>query len=89
MTILETMAYDILNISTSIAFIPEVLHDCDNAFLIIPGDVKILATRLRQLIGNESLRHKFNEKSYKLITEKFSFVHNIEELKSIYRQQVD
>lgn len=32
MTILETMAYGIPNISTSIASIPEVLHNNDNGF---------------------------------------------------------
>ena len=39
MTILETMAYGIPNISTSIASIPEVLHNNDNGFLVKPGDI--------------------------------------------------
>lgn len=84
MTILETMAYGIPNISTAIASIPEVLHDDDNAFLITPGDVELLALRIKQLICDDAMRRKFSEKSYRLITENFSLDYNIEELKKIY-----
>lgn len=88
MTILETMAYGIPNISTAIASIPEVLYDGDNAFLITPGDVKLMAMRMKQLINNIDLRLKFSEKSYKLIMEQFSLDYNIEELKGIYRRLI-
>lgn len=49
MTILETMAYGIPNISTSIASIPEVLHNNDNGFLVKPGDIDALAEVLKKL----------------------------------------
>lgn len=84
MTILETMAYGIPNISTAIASIPEVLHDGDNAFLVTPGDVELLTLRIKQLVENDKVRRLFSEKSYRLISENFSLYHNIEQLKGIY-----
>ena len=84
MTILETMAYGIPNISTNIASIPEVLHDGENAFLITPGDVELLALHIKQLVENDEMRRLFSEKSYRLISENFSLNYNIEQLKGIY-----
>ena len=85
MTILETMAAGIPNISTNIASIPEVLHDGENAFMITPGDVNALVDRLRTLINDSELRRKFSEASYKLVTRDFSLSANIEKLKGIYK----
>lgn len=84
MTILETMAYGIPNISTNIASIPEVLHDGENAFLIAPGDVELLVLYIKRLVENDEMRRLFSEKSYRLISEKFSLNYNIEQLKGIY-----
>ena len=72
MTILETMAYGIPNISTSIASIPEVLMDGSNGFLIIPGDVEALEKKLEKLLNDNELRYKFSEESWKLINDKFA-----------------
>ena len=85
MTILETMAHGIPNISTSIASIPEVLHDGENGFLITPGDVDKLKGRLLQLVKNEQLRIKFSMESYRLIRKEFSLDSNIRRLKDIYK----
>ena len=84
MTVLETMAYGIPNISTNIASIPEVLHDGENAFLIAPGDVELLVLYIKRLVENDEMRRLFSEKSYRLISEKFSLNYNIEQLKGIY-----
>ena len=88
MTILETMAYGIPNISTSIASIPEVLHNNDNGFLVKPGDIDALAEVLKKIIENSSLREEFSQKSYQLITKSFSLDKNIEILKSYYKSLI-
>ena len=85
MTILETMAAGIPNISTNIASIPEVIKDNDNGFLINPGDIDTLSERLLTLIENDNLRQKFSERSYELIRNTFSLDNNIFKLKHIYR----
>ena len=84
MTILETMAAGIPNISTNIASIPEVLVDGENGYLITPGDVDVLVDRLRKLINEPELRKKFSEASYALVTRDFSLASNIEKLKGLY-----
>ena len=84
MTILETMAAGIPNISTNIASIPEVLVDGENGCLITPGDVDALVDRLRKLINEPELRKKFSEASYALVTRDFSLASNIEKLKGLY-----
>ncbi len=72
MTILETMAYGIPNLSTSIASIPEVIEDCDNGYLINPGDITALEEKLEKLLNESELREKFSEKSYELICSDFA-----------------
>lgn len=81
MTILETMAYGIPNISTRIASIPEVITDGENGFLITPGDVEALESRMLTLIEDKELRTKFSESSYRLVCDRFSLKNNIETLK--------
>lgn len=85
MTILETMAAGIPNISTNIASIPEVIKDGENGFLITPGDVDALVDRLKCLINNNTLRDRFSNASYKLVTSNFSLDSNIVKLKNIYK----
>lgn len=84
MTILETMAAGIPNISTNIASIPEVIRNDENGILIKPGDVKGLCDSLLYLIKNEDIRLKFSNSSYNLITTHFSLNSHINQLKKIY-----
>lgn len=84
MTILETMAAGIPNISTNIASIPEVLKDAENGFLITPGDVDSLTDRLLRLIQDEKLRMKFSQASYDLICRDFTLDASIGKLKKYY-----
>lgn len=86
MTILETMAYGIPNISTRIASIPEVITDGINGFLITPGDINVLVEKLITLITDSSLQIKFSINSYQLIYSRFSLKNNIEKLKEYYKE---
>ena len=88
MTILETMAAGIPNISTNIASIPEIIKNGENGFLIEPGDVTSLVKRLKELICNESLLRSFSQKSYDFIVQKFSMNRNIANLKKFYTNLV-
>ena len=86
MTILETMAYGIPNISTNIASIPEVIKHDINGFLIQPGDIEALTQSLKELISNKTLRLSFSKASYDMIMNNFSLDAKIEQLESIYNQ---
>jgi len=84
MTILETMAAGIPNVSTNIASIPEVLKNDENGFLITPGDIDALTDRLLRLIQDEELRLKFSQASYNLICRDFTLDASIGKLKRYY-----
>ena len=84
MTILETMAAGIPNISTAIASIPEVIKDGENGYLIQPGDIETLSKKILSLISNNALRISFSEKAYQTVSNNFSLSNHIRELKGIY-----
>lgn len=84
MTILETMAYGIPNISTNIASVPEVIKDSENGFLIEPGDINGLADCIRKLCSQQELRRKMSEKAYQLISDQFALKTHVSGLISLY-----
>ena len=83
MSILETMARGIPNISTGISSIPEVIEDGVNGFLITPGDVGMLKDRILQLVSDQELRMEFSREAYRTIKEKFSLRQNVENMEHI------
>ncbi len=89
MTILETMAKGIPNISTDIASIPEVIVDGENGYLIKPGDVEALSNKLILLINNSDLRQIFSQNSFRCIRDGFSIDSHISHLKCIYDNLLD
>lgn len=89
MSILETMARGIPNISTQIASIPEVIRHGENGFLIQPGDVEDLKGRLLELINSRELREKFSKAGSNLIREQFSMEACGARLKKIYKEECE
>lgn len=82
MTILETMAYGIPNISTNVASIPEVIIDSINGYMIEPGDSEALEERIIKLITDNNLRIDMSQKSWALISNNFALDNQIEKLKA-------
>lgn len=88
MTILETMAKGIPNISTYVASIPEIIEDGVNGYLINPGDIHLLSERIKKLCKDGILRKKLSENSYATIKEKFIMSKNIDRLIDIYYEVI-
>lgn len=88
MTILETMAFGIPNISTAIAAIPEVIEDGKNGYLMSPGDRDTLGKRIIELVENPILREEFSENSYKTITENFSVDKHLDDIYNLYNELI-
>lgn len=86
MAILETMAFGIVNVSTNIASIPEVILDGETGFLLEPGDKQGLARILLEISTNGVLRKEISEKSHRFILKNFSLERSIECLEEIYEQ---
>ena len=87
MTILETMAYGIPNISTSVAAIPEAINET-NGMLVEPGNIEELAKKLNSLLKDTSKRKEMSYNAYKITKEKFSIDNHIKKLLDVYQQLV-
>ena len=85
MTILETMAYGIPNITTAIAGIPEAV-DCRNGVLVEPGDVSGLAKSISSLMNQEELRLNMSDQAYQKIKECFGLELHFQSVLSIYEK---
>lgn len=81
MTILETMAYGIPNISTNIASIPEVIDHGKNGYLIEPGDKEKLAEYILLLCQEKEIRLSMSENAWELINREFAMDAHIVKLK--------
>lgn len=84
MTILETMAYGIPNISTRVASIPEIIKDGSNGVLIEPGSVGTMAETLYMLLNNDELCEQMSKRAYNDICEKYSVGNNYSKLEKLY-----
>ncbi len=81
MTILETMAYGIPNISTNIAAIPEVIEHGKNSFMITPGDTEQLANLITKLCTDEVLRTNISQNAWNDVSVEFALENHIKVLK--------
>ena len=89
MTILESMGYGIPNISTNIAAIPEVIDDGENGYLIKPGDVDVLAERIRIICNDREAWKRMSFNAYHKAKEEFSLENHFEQLISTYNNLIE
>ena len=86
MSILETMALGIPNISTRIASIPEVIGDGVDGLLIEPGDVNALTEALRTLCFHKEVRQEMSVRAYQLMKEEYSVEACSRKMRGIYKE---
>lgn len=72
MSILETMANGIPNISTFISGIPSIIKNGFNGLLINPGDIEDLRKKIILILTDDNLRRKLSDNAYSTIKAKFS-----------------
>lgn len=87
MTILETMAYGIPNITTSVAAIPEAVNQ-ENGALLQPGDTQTLAAAILILLQNPQLRKEKSENAYQTMKNTFSTEQHIGEVLKLYEEMI-
>jgi glycosyltransferase involved in cell wall biosynthesis len=76
------------------ASVPVVAYDCDGAkevcldnetgFLIRPGDLSSLESRIDQLIANEALRRQLGERGREFVKTRFSVETMVESIYALY-----
>ena len=85
MTILETMAYGIPNISTEIAAIPEAVNQ-ENGVLVQPGDTKSLAEAIVDMLQDHDTRKAKSENAYRTVKDVFSTERHMREVIKLYEE---
>ena len=86
MTILETMAKGIPNITTNIAAIPEAVTDGVNGFMLEPGDVEALSESILKLLRDETLRIRMSQAAWEIAYTDFSLKSHTTRILSIYKE---
>ena len=85
MTILETMAYGIPNITTGVAAIPEAVNE-DNGAVIEPGNVQSLANCIVRLMNHLDERNEKSGQAYNTAKKEFSIDRHFANVLAIYRE---
>ncbi|MDN3450101.1 glycosyltransferase family 4 protein [Planococcus sp. APC 3906] len=83
MSILEAISYGIPVLSTDVGSIDEAVKDGKNGYLITPGDLPMLESRLEQLIYHPSYSH-MRQTSRNLAIEKFDEKRYFEQIEDLY-----
>lgn len=86
MAILETMSYGLVNISTNVASIPEVVINDKTGILVEAGDKEALGKAILKIAKDSEYRKKLSENAYQLINENFSLEKNVKILESYYKE---
>ncbi|NHN30199.1 glycosyltransferase [Paenibacillus agricola] len=84
----EAMATGLPIVSTRHGGIPELVTNGQQGLLVRERDVKGLARKLKQLVGNPSLRKKMGRKGSSKIVRNFNSAKQVRKLESIYRQLI-
>lgn len=79
-SVLEAMAVGTAIISTSVGGIPEIVQNHINGYLIRPGDIEALYSRLKTLVRDSRLRNRMATESRRIIQEKFEITLIVDQL---------
>ena len=88
MSILETMAVGIPNISTRVGGIPEVI-DGENSLLVEPGDTDTMTTLIQSFLSNERQRTTYSKKARETISKNFSQEEHYQSWYRLYSKYMD
>ena len=85
-SVLEAMAAGVPIISTPVGAIPEIVIENKNGYLIKPGDINELYSKLKLLSQNKNLRERMGKESKRIIQEKFDVEKIVNKLLKIYEE---
>jgi phosphatidylinositol alpha-1,6-mannosyltransferase len=83
---LEAMALAKPVVGACVGGIPEIVKNGVTGFLVVPGDLEMLALRISQLLTNEGLRNQMGEAGRKRGEENYSFEGYRAKLKAILNE---
>ena len=73
MVLAESASYALASLAFDVKTGPsDIIENEKSGFLIADGDLQSFANKLKLLMSDEKLRHKFGENAKKIVSEKFS-----------------
>lgn len=87
-SILEAISYGMPVVSTDVGDISSAVHDGENGYLVLPGDVETLKDRLLKLINNRDLFEDMSQKSKLIATTSFSDTNYYDTILELYEECV-
>ncbi len=84
MVLLEAMSYHVPVVTTALGGITDIVEDGKTGVIVPPNDATALATAFRRLIADRDLVARLGEEAERLIENRFSWPHIIDQFASVY-----
>jgi phosphatidyl-myo-inositol dimannoside synthase len=84
MVLLEAMSYHVPVVTTALGGITDIVEHGKTGVIVPPNDATALAAALRQLIADRALVARLGEAAERLIEERFSWPHIIDQFAHLY-----
>ena len=81
--LLEAMTAKLPVIATDVGAVPEIIGDGKNGFAIEPRKPELLAQKIKELIGDERLRHELGIQAHQTVVLKFDLNKMIEKVEKL------
>ena len=86
--LMEAMAMEIPCVSTFVAGIPELIRSEIDGILVSPSDDSALASAIKRLIDDSSLRHRLGIAARRRVMDKYNLDHNVIHLAEIFADRI-
>jgi glycosyltransferase involved in cell wall biosynthesis len=87
--VLEAMASGLSTVAYSVDMLPDLINDSTSGFLVPPGDITGVSTKLLTLIEDPKLRAAMGQNGRDFVREQFSLPVVAEKVKKIYELIID
>ena len=81
--LLEAMTAKLPVVATNVGAVPEIIEDGKNGFVIEPRKPELLAQKIKELIGNERLRHELGIQAHQTVVLKFDLNKMVEKAEGL------
>lgn len=89
MSVLETMAQGIPNISSDVGGLPQVITHQENGYLVKAGDSQEIAQLITSLVSDQDRRRRLSQQAYETIHQSFGISDYCQKWRTLYHQSTD
>lgn len=84
MSILDAMGYGLPIVSTDVGGIPKIVHNKENGFCCVPGDIKGFSLNIIRLLSDKKMRDTASKASFEIVKNDYSLEAHLALLEKIY-----